>query len=67
MKVVQVIKSSDLQRSLHFYTEVLDLERRWPGHEDRELANGVIGRVREGLFAVADPDGNNLRFCTPGR
>jgi catechol 2,3-dioxygenase-like lactoylglutathione lyase family enzyme len=34
MKIVPVIKSSDLQRSLHFYTEVLDFERKWPGHED---------------------------------
>ncbi len=34
MKIVPVIKSSDLQRSLLFYTEVLDFERRWPGHED---------------------------------
>ena len=24
MRIVPVIKSSDLQRSLHFYTEVLD-------------------------------------------
>ena len=48
MKIVPVIKSSDLQRSLHFYTEVLDFERKWPGHEDREMANGVIDLVRDG-------------------
>ena len=48
MKIVPVIKSSDLQRSLHFYTEVLDFERKWPGHEDREVANGVIDLVRDG-------------------
>ena len=41
MKIVPVIKSSDLQRSLRFYTEVLDFERKWLGHEDREMANGV--------------------------
>src|SRR5690348_16085457 len=33
MKIVPVIKSSDLQRSLNFYTEVLDFERKWHGHE----------------------------------
>jgi catechol 2,3-dioxygenase-like lactoylglutathione lyase family enzyme len=45
---VPVIKSSDLQRSLHFYTQVLDFERKWPGHEDREMVNGVIDLVRDG-------------------
>lgn len=48
MKIVPVIKCSDLQRSLRFYTEVLDFERRWPGHEDVEIANGVIDLVRDG-------------------
>src|SRR5579862_9570711 len=48
MKIVPVIKSSDLQRSLHFYTRVLDFERKWPGYEDREMANGVIDLVRDG-------------------
>jgi catechol 2,3-dioxygenase-like lactoylglutathione lyase family enzyme len=127
MKIVPVIRSSDLQRSFHFYTEVLDFERKWPaGHEDREMANGVIDLVRDGAelqlsrhsgdgvfgsvnrvfvddvderymtfrrrglntthrpespihtapvdqtwglreFAVTDPDGNNLCFCTPKR
>ena len=31
MKIVPVIKASDLQRSLHFYTQILDFERKWPG------------------------------------
>jgi len=48
MQIVPVIKSSDLQRSLHFYTQVLDFERKWPGHEDGEMANGVIDLVRDG-------------------
>src|ERR1700758_2792211 len=48
MKIVPVVKSSDLQRSLHFYTEVLDFERKWPGHEDCEMANGVIDLARDG-------------------
>ena len=126
MKIVPVIRSNDLQRSLHFYTEVLDFERKWIGHEDREIANGVVDLVRDGAelqlsrhagdgvfgsvnrvfvddvderyvtfrrrglnttqrpespihtapveqtwglreFAVTDPDGNNLCFCTPKR
>ena len=48
MKIVPVIRSSDLQRSLPFYTEVLDFERRWPGYEDREVAKGVIDLIRDG-------------------
>ena len=30
MKIVPVIKSGDLERSLGFYTQVLDFERKWP-------------------------------------
>ena len=41
MKIVPVIKSSDLEGSVRFYTEVLDFERKWPSEEDRETANGV--------------------------
>ena len=48
MKIVPVIKSSDLQRSLDFYTEVLDFEHKWPGDKGREMANGVIDLVRDG-------------------
>ncbi len=48
MKIVPVIKSSDLERSVHFYTGVLDFEQRWPGNEDRERANGVAHLVRDG-------------------
>jgi catechol 2,3-dioxygenase-like lactoylglutathione lyase family enzyme len=48
MKIVPVIKSGDLERSLEFYTTILDFERRWPGQEERERANGVIDLVRDG-------------------
>jgi catechol 2,3-dioxygenase-like lactoylglutathione lyase family enzyme len=48
MKIVPVIKSGDLERSLRFYTQVLDFERKWPGCEDREMTNGVIDLVRDG-------------------
>jgi catechol 2,3-dioxygenase-like lactoylglutathione lyase family enzyme len=48
MKIVPVIKSGDLERSVWFYTRILDFERKWPGYEDREMANGVIDLVRDG-------------------
>ena len=126
MKIVPVIKSADLERSLRFYTELLDFERKWRGEKDRETANGVAHLVRDGAelqisrhagdgvfgslnrvfvddvderystfrargldtsqrpespihtapvdqtwglreFAVTDPDGNGLCFCTPIR
>jgi catechol 2,3-dioxygenase-like lactoylglutathione lyase family enzyme len=46
MKIVPVIKSRDLRRSVRFYTEVLDFERKWPDCEDVETANGVAHLVR---------------------
>jgi catechol 2,3-dioxygenase-like lactoylglutathione lyase family enzyme len=126
MRIVPVIKCGDLKRSLRFYTEVLDFARKWPGNEEREMANGVVDLVRDGAelqlsrhagdgvfgsvcrafvddvderyatfrargldttlrpespihtapvdqtwglreFAVTDPDGNGLCFCTPVR
>jgi catechol 2,3-dioxygenase-like lactoylglutathione lyase family enzyme len=48
MKMVPVIKCSDLPRSLRFYTEVLDFARKWPGEEVQEMSNGVIDLEREG-------------------
>ena len=124
MRIVPVIKSSNLERSLRFYTEVLDFEWKSPGDEVHEKANGVAHLVKDGAelllsrhagdgvfgsvnrvfvddvderystfrarglntnerpdspihtapvgqtwglreFAVTDPDGNGLCFCTP--
>lgn len=48
MKIVPVIKSSNLERSVHFYTQVLDFERKWPEYEAQETANGVAMLVRDG-------------------
>jgi hypothetical protein len=48
MKIVPVIKSSDLERSVRFYMEVLDFERKWPDEEGRETANGVAHLMRDG-------------------
>jgi catechol 2,3-dioxygenase-like lactoylglutathione lyase family enzyme len=48
MKVVPVIKVSDLLASLDFYTNILDFKRKWPGYEEQELANGVIDLALDG-------------------
>jgi len=48
LKIVPVIKSGDLDGSVRFYTEVLDFERKWPGYEDREKANGVAHLTKDG-------------------
>jgi catechol 2,3-dioxygenase-like lactoylglutathione lyase family enzyme len=48
MQIVPVIKSSNLARSIAFYTTTLDFERMWPGHEALEEQNGVVDLVRDG-------------------
>ena len=48
MKIVPVIKCRDLERSLRFYTEVLDFEWKWPGNEEREMVNGVVDLAKDG-------------------
>ncbi len=48
MKIVPVIKSSNLEKSVEFYTEILDFERKWPAHEAQETANGVAHLVKDG-------------------
>jgi catechol 2,3-dioxygenase-like lactoylglutathione lyase family enzyme len=67
MKIVPVIKSGDLERSVQFYTRVLDFERKWPGNEDREISNGVIDLIRDGaeFTALASCRGRCVRFGQP--
>jgi catechol 2,3-dioxygenase-like lactoylglutathione lyase family enzyme len=48
MQIVPVIKSTDLDCSVRFYTEVLDFERKWPGDADREPTNGVAHLMKDG-------------------
>ena len=48
MRMVPVIKSSDLGRSVRFYTEVLDFERKWPEYAVTETTNGVTELVKGG-------------------
>jgi catechol 2,3-dioxygenase-like lactoylglutathione lyase family enzyme len=45
MKIMPVVKCSDLRRSLAFYTGVLDFERTWP---EVPLEIGVVDIVLEG-------------------
>ncbi len=48
MRMVPVIKTSDLKRSLRFYTEVLDFVRTWPEYAEAETANGVASLTKDG-------------------
>ncbi len=48
MRVVPVIKSSDIDRSIRFYTEVLDFKRKWPEYAEVETANGVANLIKDG-------------------
>jgi hypothetical protein len=47
LKIVPVIKSRDLERSMRFYTKVLDFERKSSDNEDREKATGVAHLIRD--------------------
>ena len=48
MRMVPVIKTSDLDRSIHFYTGVLDFTWKWPEYAEAEIANGVADLTMEG-------------------
>ena len=47
MRMVPVIKTSDLCRSIRFYTEVLDFTWKWPEDAEAEIANGVADLTME--------------------
>ena len=47
-RAVPVLKSSDLEHSVRFYTEVLDFERKWPEWKESETENGVAQLVMDG-------------------
>ena len=42
MNAVPVLYSSDIHRSLTFYTTILDFTPRYPQHLDLSLRNGVV-------------------------
>ena len=48
MRMVPVIKTSDLNRSIRFYTEVLDFRWKWPEYAEAEIANGVADLTMNG-------------------
>lgn len=48
MRAVPVFWSSDLPRSLVFYTQVLEFELRYPEYRELALHNGVVDLVCEG-------------------
>jgi uncharacterized glyoxalase superfamily protein PhnB len=50
MRAVPVFWSSDLIRSLAFYTQVLEFELRYPEYRELSLRNGVIDLVCDGAF-----------------
>ncbi len=52
MTIVPVVKTSDLERSVRFYTEVLAFAWRWPDTQALELANGVVYLAREGAVLM---------------
>jgi uncharacterized glyoxalase superfamily protein PhnB len=45
---VPVFWSSDLIRSLAFYTQMLEFELRYPEHRELSLRNGVVDLVSDG-------------------
>ena len=49
MKIIPVIKSRDLTRSLRFYTDILGFTPLWPDSIEQELANGVAYLTQDGV------------------
>jgi catechol 2,3-dioxygenase-like lactoylglutathione lyase family enzyme len=47
MKSVPVLWSSDLARSLEFYTHVLDFKLRHPAYRELSLLNGVLDLIND--------------------
>jgi uncharacterized glyoxalase superfamily protein PhnB len=47
---VPVFWSSDLIRSLAFYTQMLEFELRYPEHRELSLRNGVVDLVCDGAL-----------------
>ncbi len=48
LRAVPVFWSSDIARSLRFYTEVLEFELRWPEYRELSLESGVVDLVWDG-------------------
>ena len=50
MRAVPVLYSSDIERSLGFYTGVLEFELRYPEYRELSLRSGVIDLVCDGAI-----------------
>ena len=59
MKVVPIIKCSDLRRGLRFYTEVLDFRLKHPGASPEDW---LLDLINEGAEIQLSPEGH---FGTP--
>jgi catechol 2,3-dioxygenase-like lactoylglutathione lyase family enzyme len=74
MRAVPVFWSSDLTRSLAFYTGVLDFELRYPEYRELSLRNGVLDLIRDGAILQLSmhmghhptPSSANLELDQPG-
>ncbi|MES2391343.1 MAG: VOC family protein [Acidobacteriota bacterium] len=73
MQAVPVLYSSNIHRSLAFYTEVLDFNLRYPDHRDLSLTNGVLDLIRDNAIlqlckhmgSNPTPSSVNLELETP--
>jgi catechol 2,3-dioxygenase-like lactoylglutathione lyase family enzyme len=73
MRAVPVLYSSDLNRSLAFYTGVLNFELRYPAYRELALRNGVIDLVCDAAILQLSkhmgrnptPSSVNLELDTP--
>ena len=50
MRAVPLFYSSDIRRSLEFYTGILGFELRYPEYRELSLTNGVIDLVSDGAI-----------------
>ena len=50
MRAVPVLYSSDLERSLAFYTGVLEFELRYPEYRELSLRSGVVDLICDGAI-----------------
>jgi catechol 2,3-dioxygenase-like lactoylglutathione lyase family enzyme len=55
MKVVPILKSSDLTRSLHFYTEVLDFTLMFP---EASPSDGLLELINNGAVVQLSHEGH---------
>ena len=75
MRAVPLFYSSDIRRSLEFYTGILGFELRYPEYRELSLTNGVIDLVSDGAILQLSrhmgknptPSSANLELETPAQ